>query len=85
MSIQEVNQIKACGRKMARDEMSKMVIAAVNEFDGESYKDAMQLAGKLKAIAIAAQTDDYWTEKVNKGFEQQLITLLRHTGDLNTF
>lgn len=77
MRIHDVNELKALGRKLGRAGMAEQVILAVKEFDGESYKDAMRLAGKLKAIAVAAQCDDYWSEKVNVGMSQGLYDMRR--------
>lgn len=67
MRIQDVNEAKRLGQALGRAGLSEAVIAAVGQWDGQSYKGAMELAGKLKVIAAAARCDDYWTEKVGKG------------------
>ena len=72
----EFKDMQAWGKLVGRDGMSKEAIAAVSEFDG-SYKGAMILAGRMKAIAQAAGCDDYWSEKVNKGYHQQLFKAQR--------
>lgn len=59
------------GGLVGRDGMSLAAIKAVDEFDG-SYKGAMELAGKMKAIAQAAGCDEYWGEKVGRGYQKQL-------------
>ena len=60
--------MKATGDKLGREGMSQRVIAAVSEFDG-SYKGAMRLAGRLKAISQMAAADEYWREQVDHGFQ----------------
>lgn len=67
----EFNDMQKWGKAVGREGMSEEVIAAVAEFDG-SYKGAMVLAGKMKAIAQAARCDDYWSEQVSKGYHRQL-------------
>jgi hypothetical protein len=63
--------MKKWGNAVGRNGMSKAAINAVDDFDG-SYVGAMILAGRMKAIAQAASCDDYWSEKVNKGYQRQL-------------
>lgn len=64
-------EMQKWGKAAGREGMSLEAIAAVEEFDG-SYIGAMILAGKMKAIAQAAGCDDYWSEKVCKGYHHQL-------------
>ena len=59
------------GRQVGREGMSRAAIQAVEEFDG-SYKGAIKLAGRMKAIAEAAKCDDYWSEKMQMGYSSQL-------------
>lgn len=64
----DINALKAWGRKVGRAGMSQAVLDVIA---GEkSYRNAMEMAGALKAIAIAAQTDDYWSEQVDRGFHR---------------
>jgi hypothetical protein len=67
----EFRDMQKWGNLVGRKGMSKEVISAVREFDG-SYKGAMELAGRLKAIAQAAGCDEYWSEKVGRGYHKQL-------------
>ena len=74
MAIQDLrisNELKKLGKELGRAGLSELTIEAVAEFDG-SYKGAMLLAGRLKAIALAANYDEYWKEKVAKGFYHQV-------------
>lgn len=59
--------------------MSQRVIELVNDFidnDG-SYKGAMALAGRLKAISIAAKCDCYWSQKTNAGYTKELFEITK--------
>jgi hypothetical protein len=74
--LKRANELKKAGASLGREGLSIAVISAVSEFDG-SYKGAMDLAGRLKAIAQAAKADGYWTEKVDDGFQKQFYLLSR--------
>jgi hypothetical protein len=63
-------ELRKAGAKLGREGLSLAVIDAVRQFDG-SYKAAMVLAGRLKAVAHAAKADGYWSEKVEDGYFKQ--------------
>lgn len=63
-------ELKNYGRELGRAGMAERVLAAVDEFDG-SYKGAMKLAGRLKAISHMASSDGYWSEKVYDGYQHE--------------
>ena len=67
LSLKWHSELKHCGEKLGRVGMSERVIAAVEDFDG-SYKGAMKLAGRLKAISQMASSDVYWREQVDDGY-----------------
>lgn len=72
MSIKGLRDYKilvAAGESLGREGMSERVIAAVVDWQksGATHKGAMFLAGRLKAIAMMANADDYWKEQVGKG------------------
>ena len=69
-SLEWAKELRECGKKLGREGLSKRVIKLVGDFDG-SYKGAMILAGRLKAIAQAAKFDEYWSEKVSMGFHAE--------------
>lgn len=75
MSIQSLKDWKALkkqGERLKRQGLSERVFTLVDEFnltENRSYKNAMVLAGRLKAIAQAATFDSYWDEKMSQGFE----------------
>jgi hypothetical protein len=74
-AIVYAKQLKAAGERLDRAGLSERVIDLVAEFDG-SYKGAMKLAGRLKAIAGAAKFDGYWTEQVDEGFHAERKRLI---------
>jgi hypothetical protein len=68
--LEWAKELRATGAGLGREGMSLRVISAVSEFDG-SYKGAMQLAGRLKAISQMANADEYWREQVDKGYQKE--------------
>lgn len=68
MDMRDVNALKAWGRRVGRAGMSQAALDTIA--DDKSYKGVMRTAGAMKAIAIAAQSDDYWNEQVQHGFIQ---------------
>lgn len=76
LRLKWANQLRHAGKSLGRSGLSEAVISAVSEFDG-SYKGAMVLAGRLKAVSQAAAADSYWSEKVDDGFQKQREILSR--------
>lgn len=76
-SLERSKTLRVRGVKLGREGMSQRVLAAVADFEsaGKSYKGAMYLAGRLKAIAQMAASDEYWAEQVDDGFIRELRTL----------
>ena len=74
--LEEAKQMRAQGRRLGRAGMSLRVKKIIDEFDG-SYKGAMKLAGRMKAITQAAKCDLYWDEQVKKGFNDELRDIKR--------
>lgn len=79
VALRQAKKLRAAGAKLGREGLSSRVITLVNDFDG-SYKGAMVLAGRLKAIAQAARADGYWSEKVEDGFQKETASLTQITG-----
>jgi hypothetical protein len=75
MSVQSLKDWKALkeqGKRLGRQGLSERVFTLVDEFNqNRTYKNAMVLAGRLKAIAQAATCDSYWDEKMSTGFEHE--------------
>lgn len=71
-SLSDWKNLKKQGNRLGRAGLSERVFTLVDEFnssENRSYKNAMVLAGRLKAIAQAATFDSYWNEKMSQGFE----------------
>jgi len=71
-SLEWSKKLRSDGERLGREGLSKRVIQLVDDYaeDG-SYKGAMILAGRMKAIAQAAGFDDYWKEKVDIGYHKE--------------
>lgn len=63
--------LRKVGSVLGREGMSKRVIELVKNFDG-SYLGAIKLAGSLKAVAIMAESDSYWHEKMQEGYLNEI-------------
>lgn len=74
MNLADNRKLKAMGAALDREGMSERVIEAVQEFqvEGSTYRGAIFLAGRLKAIAAMTAADEYWREKMNDGFRHEL-------------
>lgn len=71
-ALKRAKKLREAGSKIGRDGMSLRVIHAVAAFNARpTYKGAMILAGRLKAIAQMANSDEYWREQIDKGFNQE--------------
>lgn len=77
LNIKEVRNMQKEGRRLGRAGMAQRVIEIVKQFDGETYKSAMQLAGRMRVICAAASCDDYWREQVQKGEAAELHDITR--------
>jgi len=66
--------LKREGERLGRAGLAERAIALVKAFDG-SYKGAIILAGRMRAIATACKYDDYWQEKADEGYRRELCDL----------
>lgn len=71
-SIEVQNQLRKQGERLGRDGLSQRVNDLVLEFAKKypegHYREAIILAGRLRAISIAAKSDSYWGEKTDHGY-----------------
>lgn len=75
-NLELAKKMKAQGARLKRDGLAEVVFCLVDEFnENRSYKNAMVLAGRLKAIAQAAKFDSYWNEKCSTGYEMEVRDL----------
>lgn len=76
MSIQglkDSKELRKQGERLGRAALAQRVWNLVEEFNAnKSYKNAIALAGRLKAIAHACEFDGYWSEKSYSGYQMEL-------------
>jgi hypothetical protein len=79
MEIQKYHVLKKQGRRLGRQMLAERVIALVRKWDESdgSYIGAIQLAGRLHAIALACRFDSYWEEKAFFGFHDEFHKIQR--------
>lgn len=67
--LQDYRLFAEDGERLGREGMARRAIEAVAEWQraGATYKGAMILAGRLKAVAMMAARDEYWKEQVEQG------------------
>jgi hypothetical protein len=76
--IEQAKDLRLAGGALGRVELAERVIQLVDaSFGGLSYKESIELAGRMKAIAQACKFDSYWEEKAGIGFEREYKELLR--------
>lgn len=73
-ALKYAKQLREAGERLGREGLSKRALELADQFDG-SYKGAMILVGRMKALATAAKFDGYWGEKVDDGFFKELTHL----------
>lgn len=77
-SLEISKELRAEGKRLGRAGLSERVFTLVDEFNKyRTYKNAIVLAGRLKAIAQACKSDGYWDEKCSMGFEFEYRDLNR--------
>lgn len=81
MSIHDLQQAKRLRgefERLGRAGISERIFTLVDEFNkNRSYKNAVVLAGRLKAIAQACKADSYWDEKCSTGYQFEFHDLQR--------
>lgn len=69
-NLEVAKKLREEGKRLGRAALAERVFTLVDEFnENRTYKNAIVLAGKLKAIAQACKFDGYWDEKCSSGFE----------------
>jgi hypothetical protein len=75
-ALEVSKKLRVQGKRLGRAGMSERVFTLVDEFnENRTYKNAIVLAGKLKAIAQASKCDGYWDEKCSIGFRKECEAL----------
>ena len=74
--IHYYNRLKKEFDDMGRDGVSERIIKHIDAFNkNPSYKNAVILAGKLKALTYVCRGDCYWNEKAEQGFYEEFNNL----------
>lgn len=72
-SIEDSKDLQAWGEMLGREGIAKAIIELCKEVATlEHHKNAVTVAGKIRALTEAAKYDCYWREFVQDGFEYQL-------------
>lgn len=73
-----IKQKRQAGEILGRDGISQRIILIAKQISQGTYKDAIELGGRIAELAAAASYDVYWTEKadIGRGKEQQVFSCL---------
>jgi hypothetical protein len=75
-ALKIAKQNKTQGQRLGRAGLAERVFTLVDEFnENRTYKNAIILAGRLKAISQACKFDSYWDEKCSIGFQHECYDL----------
>jgi len=74
--MKPIAELRLVGEKIGREGMALMAREFIEQSEG-SYKDMMELCGKLSVIAKMATCDDYWEEQVSRGIQRAEIRVER--------
>jgi hypothetical protein len=71
-SLEISRKLRKEGGRLGRDGLSQrvndLVLAFAKKHPNGHYREAIILAGRLRAISLAARSDSYWGEKTDSGF-----------------
>jgi len=80
-SLQQSKQLRAEGKRLGRDGLSQrvndLVLDFAKKYPNGHYMEAIKLAGRLRAISLAARVDGYWGEKTDNGFYNEVVDLAK--------
>lgn len=69
----DTETLKKYGEKLGRDGIAERIIKLCGDVvKAKSYKKSVIISGQIRALAMACQYDDYWDEKMSKGFGEEL-------------
>lgn len=80
-SLETSKELRKQFWRLGRDGISQRINDLVLDFakkhpDGH-YKEAVILAGRLRALSLSARADSYWGEKTDQGFYLEVQDLPR--------
>jgi hypothetical protein len=74
--MKPIAELRLVGEKLGREGMALMAREFIEQSEG-SYKDIMELCGKLSVMARMATCDDYWEGQVSRGIQRAEIRVER--------
>lgn len=75
--MRTAKSLKMHGERLGRDGLSERAMQIMDDFaKARGMREAMKVAGRMKALAAAAKFDDYWTEQVDKGFSAEVAKIM---------
>jgi hypothetical protein len=74
--MKPIAELRLVGEKLGREGIALMAREFIEQSEG-SYKDIMELCGKLSVMARMATCDDYWEEQVSRGIQRAEIRVER--------
>ena len=70
-------QFGRLGREGLSERAHKLVMDYVTKHPTGHWREAIILAGRLRAISLAARADAYWGEKTDKGYHEEVFDLAK--------
>mgnify|MGYP000529476272 CR=1 FL=1 len=81
LSLQTSKELRKHGSRLGRAGLSQrindLVLGFAKNHPNGHYREAIILAGRLHAIALAARADGYWGEKAFRGFNDETFDLAK--------
>jgi hypothetical protein len=84
MSIRDIENAKLLkreGERLGRDGLSQridnLVLDFAKKYPEGNYREGIMLAGRLHAIYLATDKNDYWREVADRGFMAEMSELHR--------
>lgn len=80
-SIEDGKVLRGYCSRLGRKGVAERIIEIAQEIvKGEgAYQSTMRNAGKIRALALGAQTDSYWGEKQGIGFNDMVWEATAHS------
>jgi hypothetical protein len=80
-SIEIAKELRKEGERLGRDGLSQrvdqLVLAFAKDNPTGNYREGIMLAGRLHAIFLATDPNDYWREVAERGFTSERWDLRR--------
>lgn len=74
MDLESHKALKKYGEEAGRERLALRIIEICKTVaESENYKEAINAAGRMYALAIACKADDYWAEKMTIGFDLERL------------